>query len=128
VAVFRGLRQSRAYRERAVDVILLHFLVNLAAFLVPAAPVGVACAALSRGSRDEWRLLAWCPVLPLALWAPFVAWGVTRDRTSHNLWPFEFVIWAALSMALLALFLIGRRLFGGPRTDWSARRDRNRIS
>jgi hypothetical protein len=107
-------------------MIVLRLLVNLVGFLVPAGLAALACAKLSRGSRDEWQLLAWVPVLPLGLWALYIAWGVTRDPTSHNLWPFELVVWIALSLCLFGLFLLGRHRFGGPRTDWTARRDRDR--
>ncbi len=109
-------------------MIVLRFLGNLAAFLIPAGIAGLVCAKLARTSRDEWQLLAWSPVLPLVLWACYVAWGVTRDPTSHNLWPFELAIWAVLSLAMFGLFFLGRRLFGGPRTDWAARKDRDRTT
>ena len=102
------------------------FLGNLFVFLIPAALVALGAAKLSRNSREEWQLLAWVPVVPLAVWGLYIAWGVTRDPTSHNLWPFELVAWSILSLALLGLFLLGRRLFGGPRTEWSARHDRDR--
>jgi hypothetical protein len=106
----------------------LLFLRNLLTFLVPAVAMGAASFALARASRDEWRLLAWVPVLPLAGWAVFIAVGVTSDPTSHNLWPFELLFWAALSLVLLALFVVGRRLAGGPRSDWPPRRDRDRTT
>jgi hypothetical protein len=89
------------------------FVVNLAVFSVPGLLLGTFLYRLSRSSRDEWQLLAWVPVLPLALWAPFIAWGVTRDPTSHNLWPFELVTWILLSGAMLVLFLIGRSIMSG---------------
>ena len=82
---------------------------------------------LARASQDEWRLLAWAPVLPLAAWALYIAVGVTRDPTSHNLWPFELVIWATLSLLLLAGFLTARHFLGGPRDDWASRRERDRV-
>jgi hypothetical protein len=104
-------------------MIVLRFLVNLGGFLIPAAVAAVVCARLARTSRDEWQLLAWVPVMPLALWALYIAWGVTRDRTSHNLWPLELAFWALLSLGLLGLFVVTRRIFGGPRVGWSARRD-----
>lgn len=107
-------------------MIVLRLLGNLVVFLVPAALVGLGSLKLARTSRDEWRVLAWSPVLPLAAWAVHIAWGVTRDPTSHDLWPLELVIWCVLSLALAGLFLLGRRLFGAPRADWSARRDHDR--
>jgi len=89
---------------------VLRFLGNFVMFLSPAAIMSILSWRLSRSSRDEWQLLAWLPLLPLLGWGFVVAWGVTRDRTSHNLWPFELVFWALVSMALLGLFLLARRL------------------
>jgi hypothetical protein len=103
-------------------MIILRFLVNLVIFLIPAALLGRGCYDLSVRSRDEWKLIAWVPVLPLAIWAPWIAWGLARDKTSHNLWPFELVVWAALSLVMMAFVLLARWLFGGPRTDFRGRR------
>lgn len=104
------------------------FIRNLLIFLVPAAAMGLVSRTLARASRDEWQLLAWTPVLPLTGWALFIAFGLTRDPTSHNLWPFELLIWGSLSLLLLALFLLARRFARGPHTDWAARRDRDRTT
>ena len=91
---------------------------NLVAFCLPAAVASVGAARLAKSSRDEWKLLVWLPVVPLAIWGPYVALGVTRDPTSHNLWPLEFMYWSALSLVLLVTVLVLRRMFGGPRPDW----------
>lgn len=90
----------------------LTLLVNLAIYLVPATLASLCSRGLARSSHDEWKLLAWVPVLPLALWAPFMAWGVTRDPTSHSLWPFELFAWGTLSLILFGGVLVARRIFG----------------
>jgi len=107
-------------------MILLKFFTNFAIFLVPAALLSIGAWSLSKSSHEEWKVLAWVPVLPLAIWAPWIAWDVTRDPTSHNLWPFEVVIWGILSAGLFAAFVIARRIFGQPRSDWSTRGGRTR--
>jgi hypothetical protein len=89
---------------------MFDLLVNLLIFMAPAAALSVVCRRFSRTSRDEWRLLAWVPVIPLAVWGILLTRDVTRDRTSHNLWPFELAFWLTISVALLGLFLAGRRL------------------
>jgi hypothetical protein len=99
----------------------LAFLGSLIVFLIPAALAALASTKLAKASRDEWQLLAWVPVIPLLIWGVFIAWGVSRDPTSHNLWPFELIVWAALSLVLFGLFALARRGFGRPRKDWSAR-------
>ena len=102
-------------------MIILSFLGNFAMFLVPVAPPAFLAYALSKKSREEWRLLAYVPVAPLALWAPWIAWDVTRDPTSHNLWPFEAVMWGLLSLVMFGLFLVGRAVFGRERKDLASR-------
>jgi hypothetical protein len=91
-------------------MMILLFLRNVIVFLVPAALAALVAMWLARTSRDEWQLLAWVPVLPLAGWGVSIAWSVTRDPTSHNLWPFELVFWAALSLVLFGIFLFTRWL------------------
>ena len=109
-------------------MVVLRFVAYLAIFSVPAALAALGSAALAKSSREEWQLLAWVPVAPLALWAPFIAWGIARDPTSHNLWPFELVVWAALSLALFVAFRVLRHLGDRPREDWRTRRDRDRTT
>ena len=91
-------------------MIVLTFLRNLLMFSIPAAPFAMGASFLMKTSRDEWRLLVWLPVLPLAIWGLVVAIAVTRDPTSHNLWPFEAVLWGALSLILQGFVYLGRWL------------------
>lgn len=107
-----------------MDIFALILLRNIAVLWVPAALAAWASFALARTSRDEWKLLVWVPVLPLTIWGAIVAWDSAKDPTSHNLAPLEFIVWVALTLVLFALVVIARRAFGGPRTGWSARRDR----
>jgi hypothetical protein len=106
--------------------LIFSFITNLAIFSVPAGVAALGSATLAKSSNEEWKLLAWVPIMPLALWAVFIAWGVTRDRTSHNLWPFELVIWGALSLILFGAFLLIRHFADRSSNDWRSRRERNR--
>ena len=94
---------------------VLTLLMNLLIYLVPAALASLGSMRLARSSHDEWKVLAWVPVAPLALWGPFMAWSVTRDPTSHNLWPFELFAWGTLSLILFGAVSVARRIFGRPR-------------
>jgi hypothetical protein len=88
---------------------MLRFGVNLLIYSVPALLAGVWAVRLSRASRDEWKIFVWLPVAPLGWWAFVMARDVTRDPTSHNLWPFELVAVASLSLALFGVVLVARR-------------------
>ena len=96
---------------------LLSLLTNLAIFSIPAALAGLAALRRARTWNEQWKLLAWLPVLPFAAWAPFIAWGVTQDPTSHNLWPFELVMWGFASLALYVLVRVARALAGAGTSD-----------
>lgn len=65
--------------------------------------------------RGGWRVAA---ALPLALMA-FVVLRIVvdgvRDPTSHNLWPFEIVMWGALSCGVMLLLALAHRLSGAGR-------------
>jgi predicted membrane protein len=61
--------------------------------------------------RGLWRALA---AIPAIVFAGFAAWLVTetsRNPTSHNLWPFEVVIWAFGSLVLVGVLALARALF-----------------
>jgi len=66
--------------------------------------------------RGPWR---WAAVVPLAVVA-FVLLRIivdtARDPTSHNLWPFEILLWGALSCGAMLLLGLARRLSGAGRT------------
>jgi hypothetical protein len=93
-------------------MIILRFLLNLLLFLIPVLPLAALSTFIARRSREEWQLLAWVPVLPVAIWAVVLAVAVTRDPTSHNLWPFELVGWLALSAVLFVGVAVGRWFAG----------------
>ena len=101
---------------------MLPFLGALPVFCLPAALAAILAGFLSASSRDEWKVAAWVPVIPLALWGPYIAFDVTRDPTSHNLWPFELVVWGLLTVVLFVVFLLGRSILSRPPADWRVRR------
>ena len=94
---------------------VLVFAGGLMLFCIPAALASRRAARLAKTSLGAWRWLVWLPVAPLAVWGPFVAFGVAQDSTSHNLWPFELAIWSAVSAGLFGLVVLARQRFGGMR-------------
>ncbi len=94
---------------------VLAFAGSLILFCIPAALASRRATRLIKTSLGAWRWLVWLPVAPLAVWGPFVAFGVAQDSTSHNLWPFELAIWSLLSLGLFGLVVLARRWLGGAR-------------
>ena len=108
-------------------MVIVKFFGALLVFCIPAALASWVAAMLIQSSRGTWKVAVCLPVVPLALWGPAIAWDVTRDPTSHNLWPFELVMWGIASLGLLGMILLARLIAGG-RVSAPARRQGNRTT
>jgi protein-S-isoprenylcysteine O-methyltransferase Ste14 len=78
--------------------------------LVLALLVGFIAAetvALRRWDR-AWKLVALIPAAIVLFVVLRIVVDTCRDPTSHNLWPFEIVIWAGLGLVFLGLMLLAR--------------------
>lgn len=56
--------------------------------------------------RGGWRIAAAIPLLVVGAWSARIVFEVTRDPTSHNLWPLEIAMWclgALVGMVVLAV-------------------------
>ncbi|HWG09915.1 MAG TPA: hypothetical protein VN693_00220 [Rhodanobacteraceae bacterium] len=65
--------------------------------------------------RGGWRLAAAVPAAIMLFVTARIFLGTTIDPTSHNLWPFEILMWGTLSTALIAALMIARKLSGATR-------------
>ena len=91
------------------------FLLPLFGFVAMAAIVGtpVVSVRLARAWDGGWRLLAALPAAAYAFITARLAFDLSRDPTSHNLWPFEYAMATGASVLWLALLLLVRRMSGG---------------
>ncbi|MEZ5445574.1 MAG: hypothetical protein R3F45_07340 [Gammaproteobacteria bacterium] len=60
--------------------------------------------------RGRWRALAALPALLMAFVALRIVLDTARDPTSHNLWPFEILMFGAGSVAFMGVLFIARRV------------------
>lgn len=60
--------------------------------------------------RGYWRLVAAIPGAWMAFVVARLFIDTARDPTSHNLWPFEIVIWAGLSCGWMILAVLAHAL------------------
>lgn len=60
--------------------------------------------------RNYWRLAAAIPGVIVAFVVLRIIIDTARDSTSHNLWPFEIVIWCGLSSLWMLMLSFVRRL------------------
>ena len=62
--------------------------------------------------QGGWRVAAAVPVVLMAFVVLRIVWGVSRDPTSHNLWPFEILIYGVVSLVIMGGLAIARRFIG----------------
>ncbi len=62
--------------------------------------------------RGGWRIAAAIPAAIMAFVVLRIIAATAIDPTSHNLWPFEIVMWGGLSCAWILVLAVARRLFG----------------
>jgi hypothetical protein len=62
--------------------------------------------------RGGWRVAAAVPVALMAFVVLRIMFGVSRDPTSHNLWPFEILIYGVVSLVIMGGLVIARRFIG----------------
>lgn len=61
--------------------------------------------------RGGWRIAAAIPAVMMAFVVVRIGFGVSRDPTSHNLWPFEILQVGALSVVIMAALFAARRFY-----------------
>ena len=62
--------------------------------------------------RGAWRVAAAFPALIMAFVVLRIVVDTARDPTSHNLWPFEVLMWGGGSVGIVAALGLARRVFG----------------
>jgi hypothetical protein len=62
--------------------------------------------------RGGWKIAAAVPVAVITFVALRIVVDTTRDPTSHNLWPFEIIIYGAVAVATIGALKIARRMLG----------------
>ena len=88
----------------------------LGGFMLAMATLGLAgLAAPAWGLwrwRGGWRIAAAVPAAVMAFVVLRILAATAIDPTSHNLWPFEIVMWGGLSCAWMLVLAVARRLSG----------------
>jgi len=65
--------------------------------------------------RGGWRIAAAVPAVIMAFVVLRILLGTAINPTSHNLWPFEIVMWGGLSCGAMLLLGIAHKLFAAKR-------------
>lgn len=98
----------------AMDILLFAGLM----IALPSAPfLGFLAPILAyRRWRGGWRIAAAVPGIMMAFVVLRIAVGVAIDPTSHNLWPFETLMAATVSICAIAVLAVLRKLGGAERS------------
>jgi hypothetical protein len=62
------------------------------------------------GWAGNWRLGALLPALAMAAIISRFVIDVNYNPTSHNLWPFEVIIWSIVCLGILGIIFIARKI------------------
>ena len=65
--------------------------------------------------RGGWRTAAAVPIAVMSLVVLRIFFDTARDPTSHNLWPFEILMWGGACVAFMAALKLARRSSRGAR-------------
>ena len=57
-----------------------------------------------------WRILALLPGIAVIVVILNIVFGVWRDPTSHNLWPFEIILWSAGGLVFLGVLSLVKKI------------------
>ena len=85
------------------------FLLLIATLFISFTALLILCL---RRWRGAWFWLASLPVVALTAVILNILIGTLRDRTSHNLWPLEIVVWCAGGLVYLGALVVFRKLIG----------------
>ncbi len=111
--------QDQAYRERMSKPVSAGEVALFSGFMLAMLALGLlGFAAPAWGMwrwRGGWRLAAAVPTAMMAFVVLRIMLGVARDPTSHNLWPFEILQAGALSVVVVVVLSVARKLSGAGR-------------
>jgi hypothetical protein len=62
--------------------------------------------------RGGWRMASAIPIALMGFVVLRIVFDTARDPTSHNLWPFEILMWGTVSLGIMLVLKIARRFVG----------------
>lgn len=111
--------QDQAYRARMSKPVNAGDVALFSGFMLTMLALGLlGFAAPAWGMwrwRGGWHIAAAVPAAMMTFVVLRIMFGVARDPTSHNLWPFEILQAGALSVVVMAVLLVARKLSGAGR-------------
>jgi len=108
--------QRQAYEKRMNEPISMGSSIFMSLFMLLMLVVlvsGFAAPAWALWKwHGGWRVAAAVPAALMAFVVLRIIFGVSHDPTSHNLWPFEILLWGVVSLVIMGGLVIARRFIG----------------
>ena len=101
--------QKKAAEETSVAEKGLGSLIILILFGIPLVTLALCVLAVVRW-KGIWLNAGGVPLVMFALWLALFLFDVSRDPTSHNLWPFELLIWSSVTLFWLLTWFVARKI------------------
>jgi len=110
------IAQKQAYEKRMNEPVSFGSQILMSGFMLLMLGVLIAGFAAPAWAlwkwHGGWRVAAAVPAVLMAFVVLRIVWGVSRDPTSHNLWPFEILIYGVVSLAIMGALVVARRFIG----------------
>lgn len=111
--------QDQAYRAQMNKPVSAGDMALMSGFMLAMLALGLSgFAAPAWGLwrwRGGWRIATAVPAAMMTFVVLRIMFGVARDPTSHNLWPFEILQAGTLSVVVMAVLGVARKLSGAGR-------------
>ncbi|HUL40666.1 MAG TPA: hypothetical protein VLV32_01985 [Burkholderiales bacterium] len=110
------ISQQQAYEKRMNEPISFGSQIFYVGFMLLALGLLISGFAVPAWAlwkwHGGWRVAAAVPAVLMAFVVLRIIFGVSRDPTSHNLWPFEILIYGVVSLVIIGGLVIARRFIG----------------
>ena len=109
--------KQQAYRRRmnepvGLDTSLPMTLFGFATLALLVGGIAIPLRAIWKW-RGGWRMAAMIPIALMGFIVLRIIVGTSIDPTSHNLWPFEILMWGSVTLLILGGIAVIRRVRGG---------------
>lgn len=110
-ALSRAERANVEMESSGFGTMLLGMVLMPLLFGIPLLALVLCVVAVIRW-EGRWRYAGALPLVLLGIWLVNFIYDVTKDPTSHNLWPFELLYWAGFTFVWLVLWFVVKKGIG----------------
>ena len=102
---------NRQMESDSFGMMLLGMVLMPLLFGIPLLALVLCVVAVIRW-QGRWRYAGGLPLVLFGIWLVKFLYDVTKDPTSHNLWPFELLYWAGFTLVWLLVWFVVKKGIG----------------